>query len=137
MCCRLDHRSCRFLDRGGMGMRIGVSVLYAYSALAGWRYAVGQELTGYPVPSAACIDFNQTAMSYIAAGRLKDAEATLSAALADPASASEQLCGGLTLHNLAIVMALSARLVEAEAFETRSLKILENGYPPNDPVLLR
>ena len=76
-------------------------------------------------------------MNYIAVGRLKDAESTLSAALADPASGSEQPCGWLILHNLAIVMGLSGRLVEAEILEKRSLKILEKGYPPDDPVLLR
>jgi tetratricopeptide (TPR) repeat protein len=75
-------------------------------------------------------------MSYIAGGRLKDAESTLSAALADPASGSGQLCGGLTLHNLASVMALSGRLVEAEVLEKRSVKIFEQGYPRDSRVLL-
>jgi Flp pilus assembly protein TadD len=40
------------------------------------------------------------------------------------------------VHNLAIVMALSGRLGEAEVLETRSIKILEKGYSPDDPVLL-
>jgi tetratricopeptide (TPR) repeat protein len=119
-----------------MGMRIGLLVLYLSSALAG-RFAVGQDLTGHAVLGAACADFNQTAMNYLAIGRLKDAESTLSAALADPASGSEQRCGWLTLHNLAIVMALSGRLGEAEVLEKRSVKILEQGYSPDDPVLLR
>jgi tetratricopeptide (TPR) repeat protein len=76
-------------------------------------------------------------MNHVAVGRLKDAESTLSAALADRASGSEQSCAWLTLHNLALVMALSGRLAEAEVLEKRSLKILEKGYPPDDPVLLR
>jgi tetratricopeptide (TPR) repeat protein len=76
-------------------------------------------------------------MNYLAIGRLKDAESTLSAALAAPASGSEQSCGWLTPHNMAIVMALSGRLREAEVLEKRSLKILEKGYSPDDPVLLR
>ena len=117
-------------------MRIGLLVLYVSSALGG-RYAVAQDLTGHAVLGAACIDVNQTAMNYIAVGRLKDAESTLSAALADPTSGSEQPCGWLTLHNLATVMGLSGRLVEAEVLEKRSLKVLEKGYPPDDPVLLR
>jgi hypothetical protein len=117
-------------------MRIGLLVLYVSSAL-GARYAVAQGLTEYAVLGAACTDFNQTAMNYIAAGRLKQAESTLSAALADPTSGSDQPCGWLTLHNLATVMGLSGRLVEAEVLEKRSLKILEKGYPPDDPVLLR
>jgi len=43
----------------------------------------------------------------------------------------------LTLHNLALVMALSGRLAEAEVLGTRFLKILEKRYPPDDPILLR
>jgi tetratricopeptide (TPR) repeat protein len=76
-------------------------------------------------------------MNYIAAGRLKDAQATLSAAFSDPTRGSEQPCGWLLLHNLATVMGLSGQLVEAEVLEKRSLKLLEKGYPPDDPVLLR
>ena len=117
-------------------MRIGLLVLYVFSAL-GARYAVAQDVTRHAVPSAACIEFNQTAMNQIAVGRLEDAESTLSAALADRTNGSEQSCAWLTLHNLAIVMALSGRLAEAEVLEKRSLKILEKGYPPDDPVLLR
>src|ERR1017187_379555 len=117
-------------------MRIGLLALYVSWALGG-RYAVAQALTSHAGPDAACIDVNQTAMNYVAAGRLKDAQATLSAALCDLASGSEQPCGGLILHNMATVMGLSGRLVEAEVFEKRSLKVLEKGYPPDDPVLLR
>jgi tetratricopeptide (TPR) repeat protein len=117
-------------------MRIGLLVLYVSSALGG-RSAVAQDLTGRAVLGAACIDVNQTAMNYIAAGRLKDAQATLSAAFSDPTRGSEQPCGWLLLHNLATVMGLSGQLVEAEVLEKRSLKLLEKGYPPDDPVLLR
>ena len=128
--------STRFLDREGMGMRIGLLVLYLFST-SGARYAVAQDLAGHAAPSAACIDLNQSAMNYIAVGRLKDAESTLSSALTDPKSGSEQSCGWLTVHNMAVVMALSGRLGEAEVLETRSIKILEMGYPPDHPVLLR
>jgi tetratricopeptide (TPR) repeat protein len=119
-----------------MGMRIGLLVFYVSTALGG-RYAVAQDLTGHAVLDAACIGFNQTAMNHVAVGRLKDAELTLSAALSDRASGSPQSCGWLTLHNLALVMALSARYGEAEVLEKRSLKIIEKDYPPDDPVLLR
>jgi tetratricopeptide (TPR) repeat protein len=119
-----------------MGMRIGLLVLYVFSAL-GTRYVVAQEVTRQTALSAACVEFNQTAMNHLAVGRLKDAESTLSAALADRARGSEQSCAGPTLHNLALVMALSGRLSEAEVLEKRSLKILEESYPPDDPVLLR
>ena len=118
---------------GGLGMRIGLLVVYVSSAWGG-RYAVAQDVTRHAVPSAACIEFNQTAMNQIAVGRLKDADSTLSAALADRASGSEQSCAWLTLHNLAFVMALSGRLAEAEVLEKRSLRILEKGYPPDRPV---
>ena len=56
-------------------MRIGLLALYVASALGG-RYAVAQDLTGHAVLGAACIDVNQTALNYIAVGRLKDAQAT-------------------------------------------------------------
>jgi hypothetical protein len=76
-------------------------------------------------------------MNQIAGGRLEDAESALSAALADRANGSEETCAWLTLHNLAVVMALSGRLEEAEVLTKRSLTILEKGYPPDDSVLLR
>src|ERR1035437_7723433 len=118
-----------------MGMRIGLLVLYVSSAL-GARHAVAQDVTRHAVLSAACIEFNQTAINQVADGRLEDAESALSAALADRANGSEQSCAWLTLHNLAFVMALSGRLAEAEVLAKRSLKILEKGYPPGDPILL-
>lgn len=117
-------------------MRIGTLVLCLFSASEG-RYAVAQDRTGLPRPDRTCIDLNQKALNYIAAGRLKDAESTLSEALAAPASGSEQSCGWMTLHNMASVMGFSGLLPEAEALEERSLKILETGYAPNDPALLR
>ena len=116
-------------------MRIGLLVLYVSAAL-GARYAVAQEVTRQALPSAACIELNQTALNQIAGGRLDDAASALSAALADRADSSEQSCAWLTLHNLAVAMALSGRLAEAEVLGTRSLKILEKSYPPDDPVLL-
>ena len=119
-----------------MGMRIGLLVLYVFSGL-GARYAVAQVSTGYAAPGAACVDLNQTAMNYLAIGRLKDAESTLSAVLADRANGSDQSCAWLTLHNMAIVMALSGRLAEAEVFEKRSINILEKAYLPDDPILFR
>src|SRR5215475_3815290 len=115
-----------------MGMRIGFLALYVSLAL-GVRYAIAQDLTGHAGLDAACIDLTQTAINYIAVGRLKDSESTLSTALANPTSGSEQPCGWLILHNLATVMGLSGRIVEAEVLEQRSLKILEKSYPPNDP----
>src|ERR1019366_3243859 len=137
-----------------MGVRIGLWVLYVSSAL-GARHAVAQDVTRHAVLSAACIEFNQTAINQVAGGRLcgfgvlptsainqvaggrlEDAESALSAALADRANGSEQSCAWLTLHNLAFVMALSGRLAEAEVLAKRSLKILEKGYPPGDPILL-
>ena len=108
-------------------MRIGLWVLYALSAF-GWN-AVAQD--------PACIDLNRTAMDFVAAGRLGDAESALSAALAGPASGSERVCDGQTLHNLATVVSLSERLAEAEILEQRSLRIFERAYPPGDPRLLR
>ena len=116
-------------------MRIGRLILYVSSALAP-PYAVAQEVTRQSLPSAACIEFNQTALNQLAGGHLENAASALSAALADRANSSERSCAWLTLHNLAVAMVLSGRLAEAEVLGTRSLKILEKGYPPDDPVLL-
>jgi tetratricopeptide (TPR) repeat protein len=117
-------------------MRIGFLVWYVSSAF-GARYAVAQDVPRHAVLSAACIEFNQTAINQVAGGRLEDAESALSAALADRANGSEQSCAGLTLYNSAVVMALAGRFAEAEVLAERSLKILEKSYPPDDPVLLR
>jgi tetratricopeptide (TPR) repeat protein len=117
-------------------MQVARIMVLAGSAL-GVRYAVAQDVTRQTALSAACIEFNQTAMNHLAAGRLKDAESALSAALADRAKGSEETCAWLTLHNLAFVMALSGRLEKAEVLTKRSLTILEKGHPPDDPVLLR
>jgi tetratricopeptide (TPR) repeat protein len=138
-CVRLNAASINALgpvpDSRRMAMQTGLLVLYLSSALAG-QYAAAQDIAALDVLGAACIDLNQTAMNYTAVGRLTDAESTLSAALAD-AIGSKRPCSWLILHNLATVIGLSGRFVEAEAFETRSLEILENSYPPGDPALLR
>ena len=57
-------------------MRIGLLILFVFLALGGVRCCTGFNRANRA--SAACIEFNQTAMNYIAAGRLKDAESTLS-----------------------------------------------------------
>jgi tetratricopeptide (TPR) repeat protein len=103
----------------------------------GVRCAAAQDVTRHAVPSAPCIEFNQTVMNQVAGGRLEDAESALSAALADRANDPEQSCAWLTLHNLALVMALAGRLAEAEVLTKRCLTILEKGYPPDHPFLLR
>jgi tetratricopeptide (TPR) repeat protein len=41
------------------------------------------------------------------------------------------------LNNLAALVALSGRIIEAERLAQRSVNILEKIYPPDDPVLLR
>jgi tetratricopeptide (TPR) repeat protein len=117
-------------------MRIGLWVLYVSSAL-GTRYAVAQHVSRLLAPSDACIEFNQAVLSQLASGRLEDAETALSSALDGRANGFDQSCAGLALHNMAIVMARSGRLAEAEVFAERSLKILGKIYPPDDLVLLR
>src|SRR6476620_3350366 len=87
----------------GMRMRIGRLILYVSSALAP-PYAVAQEVTRQSLPSAACIEFNQTALNQLAGGHLENAASALSAALADRANSAEQSCAWLTLHNLAVAM---------------------------------
>jgi tetratricopeptide (TPR) repeat protein len=117
-------------------MRIGLLVFYVSSAL-GARYAVAQDVSQHWAPSGACIEFNQAVLNQLSSGRLEDAETTISGALAGRANGFDQSCAGLALYEMAIVLARSGRLAEAEVFAERSLKILEKMYPPDDLVLLR
>jgi tetratricopeptide (TPR) repeat protein len=70
-------------------------------------------------------------------GRWQEAESTFAAALASGANRLGQACAGLILNNMAAKTAVSGRLAEAEVLAARSLSILEERYPPDDPVLLR
>ncbi|MGH9664116.1 MAG: tetratricopeptide repeat protein, partial [Bryobacteraceae bacterium] len=96
-----------------------------------------QTEAGYTIPSEACAALNHIAMTEVANGQLEDAEAALSAALASDPQRPEHACAGLVLNNLAAVMSASGRMAEAETLAVQSLRILEESFPLDDPILLR
>jgi tetratricopeptide (TPR) repeat protein len=110
-------------------------MLYVSLAFGG-KCLAAQEATQYAAPSAACVEFNRTALQQINSGQLAHAEAALSEALTKSKD-FEQSCAWLVLHNMAVVAGLSGGLAEAEVLEERSLKILEKAYPPDDHVFFR
>ena len=68
-------------------MRIIGLTLYIWLAF-GAIYAAAQNASR-PSPSSACIEFNRTALNQVSTGRLADAEAVLSRALANNANGLE------------------------------------------------
>lgn len=115
--------------------RWSVLLLSLSLALTG-RHATAQGVSQHVPASAACMELNQTVLTQAAGGRLEKAETALSAALAGDAHSPEHSCAGLILSNLAASMAVSGRLAEAERFSERSVTILSQSVPPDDPVLL-
>ncbi len=99
--------------------------------------AVAQGVSLHAPSTAACIELNQTVMTYAANGRFDQAEIVLSSSQAGSAGQPEHLCAGQVLNNLAALTAGTGRLAEAEIFAERSVKMLEKSYPSDDPVLLR
>lgn len=116
-------------------MRIGLLVLFV-SSLVGALCAVTQDVGQLAVATGACTGLSQ-AVSQVTSGRLKDAEASLSAFMSRNAASAEPSCAWLAPHYMAIALAFSGRLAEAEVFAERSLAILEERFPPGDLVLLR
>ena len=116
-------------------MRIIGLILHIWLAF-GAIYAASQNASR-PEPSSACIEFNRTVLNQVSTGRLADAEAVLSRALASNANGLEPLCTGFLLHNMAVIMSAYGRLGEAESFAERSVTVLEKSYPPEDLALLR
>jgi tetratricopeptide (TPR) repeat protein len=117
-------------------MRAGPSILFLELVL-GAGYAVGQDVTRRTLPGYACVEPVQAAATQVHAGRLREAETTLSSMLAAGGNGLEPSCAGLILNQLAAIMDVSGRAAEAEAFAERAVNTLAAIYPPNDPVLLR
>jgi len=84
--------------------------------------------------SAPCAELNQVVIAQTTSGQLDKAEALLSTALV---TSSEDSCKGLVLNNMAALMSVSERFVEAEQFAERSIRILSKNYPSDDLALLR
>jgi hypothetical protein len=68
---------------------------------------------------------------------MTEAEIALSAALAGGTNDLGPACAGLALSNLAALMGISRRFVEAESFAERAVKTLERVAGTNAPALLR
>lgn len=87
--------------------------------------------------SDACIALDEKVKTEVARGRRAAAELLLSEALASSASRTEHSCAGLVLTGIAVRMSISGQLDEAEKFTARAIRILEENYPPDDPVFFR
>ncbi len=86
---------------------------------------------------AACVALNNAVMTHVQAGDFLAAEAALSGFLAGSAGAADHGCAGVVLSNIAVALSISGRLPEAESYAQRSVHVLEQIYPPEDPVFLR
>jgi tetratricopeptide (TPR) repeat protein len=116
--------------------------LLLFVILAGSAPAFSQERTifapkgavAYVSVSVACGELNQAAMAQTRAGRAREAEETLSSAVArgiDPG------CAGLVLTNIAADLAVSGKIRDAETFAERAIGLLDKSETPNDRVVLR
>jgi tetratricopeptide (TPR) repeat protein len=76
-------------------------------------------------------------MTQFAYGQYAAAETLLSTAIVSGGDSARDGCAGLVLNNMAELLSVSGRLVEAERLAERSVKLLEATYPPYDIVLLR
>jgi tetratricopeptide (TPR) repeat protein len=72
-----------------------------------------------------CAELNRRVIEQASAGRLREAEAILSAAMGNGTERLEPPCGGLLLNNLATILYLSGHFDEAERFAERSVSKLE------------
>lgn len=85
----------------------------------------------------ACTHLNAVVQTQIASGQLKEAETTLSAALARDSSQLEGACAAFAWYDFAIIMLNSHRLPEAEKYAQRALSEFAKRNGPNDPALLK
>jgi tetratricopeptide (TPR) repeat protein len=99
-------------------------------------HALAQGVTTHVLVSAACFELNQTVMTQMAMGQVKEAELAVSAVLASGNDHTQGSCAGLVLSNMATFMAVAGRIADAERFAERSVGILEKAYSPSDTLLL-
>jgi tetratricopeptide (TPR) repeat protein len=118
-------------------MRFLLFVILAGSAPAFPQETPGaapQGAVAYVSVPVACAELNETAMAQVRAGRVWEAEATLSSAVArgiDPG------CAGLGLTNIAANLAVSGQAREAETFAERAVALLDKSATRQDRVVLR
>ena len=125
-------------EQAGMQRRLGMR-LRTVVCVSGLTvvHAAGQGLSPNERISAPCAELNQIVIAQTASGHLNKAEALLAAAPAGLITSSEDSCEGLILTNMAALMSVSGRIIEAEQLAERSIRILSSKYPPGDLALLR
>lgn len=97
----------------------------------------GQSLSTSAPLADRCVELNQTAMTQIANGKLKEAELALTALLTPGADQAQGACAGVVLNNMAAVISVSGRPGDGARLAEQSVRILEKVFSPNDPALLR
>jgi tetratricopeptide (TPR) repeat protein len=116
-------------------MRIGLLVLYVCSALE-TRCAVAQAVDVPESVGESCAKLNSEVLDRVANGRSTEALQMLSESL-NQDNRLDHICTGLTVNNMAALLSVSGRLDEAEVMAERSIRILDEIYPSDDPALLR
>jgi tetratricopeptide (TPR) repeat protein len=106
-----------------------ISILLLHSSAA-------QDVIPLRLP-ASCEELNRKVLTQTAAGRANEAEEELSAMLTQNIIGVGPACAGLSLGNLAALMEVSGRFVEAERFAERAVTILEGVAGPKSAALLR
>jgi len=96
----------------------------------------GQSLDASAPMGALCVELNQTAMTQIANGKLKEAELALSVFLKSGVDQGRKACAGLVLNNMAVSTSISGRLEEGSRLAEQSVQTLEKVYSPGDPAFL-
>jgi tetratricopeptide (TPR) repeat protein len=96
----------------------------------------GQSLNTF-APGGRCVELNQTAMTQVANGKLKEAELALTAFLTSGADEAQPACAGLVLNNMAALMSVSGRSEDGARLAEQAIQTLEKVYSPTDPALLR
>ena len=101
--------------------------------LVGLHTATAQGAFDRVEVTAGCRELHDSVMAQLQAGRLAEAESTISPALAlgfDPD------CVGVILTNIASVLAVSGQAEQAERFAEQAVRILEKSRTSEDRVLL-
>src|SRR5262249_17250538 len=93
--------------RSGRSTRLRAIAALLIASTSGQIF--GQSLSTSAPLGDRCIDLNQTAMTRVANGKLKEAELELTALLTSGADQPRQVCVGLVLNNLAAFLSVSGR----------------------------
>jgi tetratricopeptide (TPR) repeat protein len=98
--------------------------------------AFGQSLNTSAPTGGPCVELNETAMTQVASGKLKEAELALTAFRTSGGDQAQPACVGLVLNNMAALMSVSGRSEDGARLAGQAIQALERVYSPNDPVLL-